>query len=49
MDFNQKWAVDTINGWANRKTNGLIPEVISTIDPTTMMLLMNAIYFKGTW
>jgi len=49
MDFNQAWAVDTINGWANRKTNGLIPKVINGIDPTTMMLLMNAIYFKGTW
>jgi len=49
MDFNQQWAVDTINGWAKRNTNGLIPEVIKSIDPYTMMLLMNAIYFKGTW
>ena len=49
MDFNQTWALDTINGWANRKTNGLIPKVLTNIDSSIMMLLMNAIYFKGTW
>ena len=49
LDFNQTWALDTINGWANRKTNGLIPKVLTDIDSSIMMLLMNAIYFKGTW
>lgn len=49
MDFNQTWALDTINSWANRKTNGLIPKVLTDIDSSIMMLLMNAIYFKGTW
>lgn len=49
MDFNQTWALDTINSWANRKTNVLIPKVLTDIDSSIMMLLMNAIYFKGTW
>lgn len=49
LDFNQTWALDTINGWANRKTNGLIPKILTDIDSSIMMLLMNAIYFKGTW
>ena len=49
MDFNSPDAVKTINKWCSDHTNGLIPEVIKTIDPAQMMFLINAIYFKGTW
>lgn len=49
LDFSGKSAVDTINQWAADNTNGKIPTVIASIDPITVLILMNAIYFKGDW
>ncbi len=49
LDFNKPEAVDIINDWIAQKTNDLIQEVIEAIDPATMMYLINAIYFKGSW
>ena len=40
-------AVDTINSWANNKTNGKIPTIIE--DNDFWAALVNAIYFKGYW
>ena len=40
-------AVKEINAWASEKTNGKIPQVISSNEFTAM--LVNAIYFKGAW
>ena len=39
----------TINGWVSNATNGKIPSVLDAIDPSEMMFLINAIYFKGSW
>ncbi|MES1260018.1 MAG: serpin family protein, partial [Gemmatimonadota bacterium] len=41
--------VGTINGWVNSKTNGKIPTILKAIDPAQVMLLIDAIYFKGHW
>ena len=41
--------VDTVNAWANANTNGKIPRILDSIDQQIVMLLMNAIYFKGDW
>jgi serpin B len=49
LDFTAASALDTVNGWANRNTNGKIPTILDQIDPDLVMLLMNAIYFKGDW
>jgi serpin B len=49
LDFNSADAVRTINNWVDQKTNGKISKVIDSIDPLTMMYLINAIYFKGDW
>ena len=49
LDFNKPEAVDIINNWVAQKTNDLIQEIIEAIDPLTMMYLINAIYFKGSW
>lgn len=49
MDFGQPWAPDTINDWAKRNTNGLIPKVLNELDGDLVVLLMNTVYFKGTW
>ncbi len=40
---------DTINAWASEKTHGKIPEPVSAISPDAVMMLVNAVYFKGTW
>jgi serpin B len=49
LDFRLPETVDTVNAWANRNTNGRIPEIIDEIEERIVMLLMNAIYFKGDW
>jgi len=38
-----------INKWASDHTNGRIPKVLDQIDPNLVMLLLNALYFKGDW
>lgn len=49
LDFDQAWAVDTINNWCSRKTNKLIPTIIDKISQDAMLYLINAVYFKGIW
>jgi len=40
-----------VNDWASRCTNGFIDQVLteSDINPDTIALLMNALYFKARW
>ena len=38
-----------INGWVDEKTSHAIPRVLDDIDPSHVMFLINAIYFKGSW
>jgi len=40
---------EPINEWCNRKTEGLIPSIIEKVDPLTVLILVSAIYFKGSW
>lgn len=51
LDFNDPNARDVINGWVDENTNGKIKEIVDAddIDSITVMFLINAIYFKGTW
>jgi serpin B len=49
LDFNDPASVDIINNWVSEKTNEKIKEIIDNIDPSAVMFLINAIYFKGTW
>uniref|UniRef100_A0A8C4VMP5 Alpha-1-antiproteinase-like n=1 Tax=Gopherus evgoodei TaxID=1825980 RepID=A0A8C4VMP5_9SAUR len=47
-DFhNSKEAEKKINGYVKKKTHGKIPELVSYLDPNTVMVLVNYIYFKG--
>jgi serine protease inhibitor len=49
-DFNDPGTVDTINGWVSDNTNGKIPEIVDKpIDLNLVMILINAIYFHGSW
>lgn len=40
---------DEINSWAARKTHGRIKEVIQDIQAETILIITNAVYFKGSW
>jgi serine protease inhibitor len=49
MDFSDPQAVKDINDWVRKNTNKLIDKAVETIDPATMMFLINTIYFKAEW
>lgn len=49
LDFGRPDAVTIINGWVAQKTNNLIDKIIERISNQTVMILLNAIYFKGEW
>ncbi|MGD8700241.1 MAG: serpin family protein [Gemmatimonadales bacterium] len=50
LDFNDPASVGVINGWVEEKTAGKIDQIIEPpINPLTIMFLINAIYFNGTW
>ncbi|KAL9172467.1 hypothetical protein ABFS82_03G049300 [Erythranthe guttata] len=42
---------EEVNAWAEKETNGLIKDLLQpgSITPGTMLILANAVYFKGTW
>jgi len=41
--------VDRINGWVKEKTEGKIEKILERLDPNSVCVLLNAIYFKGQW
>ncbi|OGS53520.1 MAG: hypothetical protein A2Y20_01565 [Firmicutes bacterium GWF2_51_9] len=49
MDFAKDSALDEINGWVEKNTNNLIKKTLDKIDPSTVMFLINTIYFKADW
>ena len=38
-----------INNWANSRTNGKIPSLLSSLDPASRMIITNAVYFNAQW
>ncbi|BBH23748.1 serine protease inhibitor [Paenibacillus baekrokdamisoli] len=50
LDFDDADAAKTINQWVNKKTQGLIDRMVdeNTLK-SSVMVLMNAIYFHGEW
>jgi len=50
LDFANPTAPTTINTWVREATNGKIDGIVDPpIPPETMMFLINAVYYKGTW
>jgi serine protease inhibitor len=49
LDFSNSGAASRINSWASKETNGRIAKVIDRIDATDLLLLVDAVYFKGQW
>uniref|UniRef100_A0A224XF17 Putative Protease inhibitor n=1 Tax=Megacormus gertschi TaxID=1843536 RepID=A0A224XF17_9SCOR len=42
-------AVREINDWVRNKTRGKISQLLKSLDAETALVLLNAVYFKGTW
>ena len=50
LDFDNPQCVQIMNDWAAKNTSGRIKGIIEPpIEPTTSMIIANAIYFKGNW
>lgn len=49
LDFGDSSAVQTINSWVSKNTEGKIEKIISEIRDGDILFLINAIYFKGQW
>ncbi|NXI15663.1 SPA3F inhibitor, partial [Irena cyanogastra] len=48
-DFHKPEATQQINKYVEEKTKGKIPELVGHLDPSTVMVLVNYIYFKAAW
>jgi serine protease inhibitor len=49
LDFSSPNAAQRINAWAADQTHGAIPKVLDRMEPGDLLLLLNAVYFKGQW
>uniref|UniRef100_A0A0D9XQG1 Serpin domain-containing protein n=1 Tax=Leersia perrieri TaxID=77586 RepID=A0A0D9XQG1_9ORYZ len=51
VDFKNKAeeAIDQINEWTRKTTRDLIDSIAGSVDAATVVVLCNAIYFKGRW
>jgi serine protease inhibitor len=49
LDFARPEAVATINDWVAKNTGGRIKKIVSELTPEEFLVLVNAIYFKGSW
>jgi serine protease inhibitor len=49
LNFMDPQSVNTINQWVAANTNQKITKVLDDIDPSDLMYLINALYFKGSW
>jgi len=41
--------LEEINGWVNKKTEGNIEKILESLDPNSACVILNAVYFKGSW
>ncbi|NXG65095.1 AACT protein, partial [Hemiprocne comata] len=48
-DFHNPETKKQINKYVKEKTKGKIPEFIAHLDPETVLILVNYIYFKAAW
>ena len=42
-------SVEQVNQWCSEKTHGKIDHIIDELDPYVLMMILNAVYFKGEW
>ena len=48
-NFASPVAMQAINNWCSEHTNGKIKDIIDRLDPSTVMVLVNALYFNASW
>ncbi len=46
---NKDSSLAVMNGWCNQKTHGMIPSMLSDLDPLPITVMANALYFKADW
>ncbi|MBB6673480.1 serpin family protein [Cohnella nanjingensis] len=50
LDFSSKTAHETVNKWVKKQTKGKIPAILNKpLEPSDSLVLVNAIYFNGSW
>ncbi len=49
LDFRAPDSAGTVNRWAHEKTRGRIAALVSSLEPFSPLVTMNAVYFKGLW
>lgn len=49
LDFSAPDAVPAINAWVSEKTKGKIREIVSDLSQLTVLVALNAVYFKSHW
>ena len=48
-NFASPTALKAINNWCSENTNGKITEILDRLDPSNVMVLINALYFNAPW
>ncbi|KFO21357.1 serpin A9 [Fukomys damarensis] len=49
VDFSNTFTVQRINSYVEKETKGKVMNLIQDLDPLTVMVLVNHIFFKGKW
>jgi serpin B len=49
VDFSDPATLGQINDWVKGQTRGKIPSILNRLDPLALLVLVNAIAFKGKW
>jgi serpin B len=42
-------SLEQVNGWCSKKTHGKITKILDELGSDVIMILLNAVYFKGDW
>lgn len=49
FDFASPLALEVINQWVWKKTGEKIERILERLDPETVLILLNAVFFRGLW
>lgn len=49
LNFRQPGAAGKINAWVKQQTRGKISQIVDQVQPNLVLMLLNAVYFKGKW